>query len=389
MSTRLNIVADAHIWQAGSAFSSLPGFEVKLTLLEHGQIDREALSQADILLTRSSTRVNAALLDGTPVRFAATATIGDDHYDKDWLTANGITWANAAGSSTGSVVEYMLAALLALHDRQRIAIPETTIGIIGAGRIGGSLADICRAIGMRVLINDPPRQRAEGDAGFSTLSELLEQADLLSLHTPLTHEGIDRTHHLLAAEELAAFKGRGIVNAGRGGCLDNATLLQWLDADHNRFALLDCWENEPSPMPELIAHPGMLIATPHIAGHSIDGKAANTQFAYNALCDFLGIAPRWEMYDHLPEPAVPIDIAADDDPWRSLQSAVEALYDIDADSRTMKQWAGLDEAELATAFTDYRRHYPVRRAWRFAPLHFTPADETTVKLARALGMEVV
>jgi len=389
MNRALNIVADAHIWQAGSAFSALPGIQINLTLLEHGQIDRAALKSADILLTRSSTRVDANLLAGTPVRFAATATIGDDHYDKAWLDANGICYANAAGSSTGSVVEYMLAALLALHSKGQIAIPETTIGIIGAGRIGGSLAAICRAIGMQVLINDPPRQRVEGDAGFSSMTELLDRADLLSLHTPLTVEGIDRTRHLLDAKALAAFKGRGIINAGRGGCLDNQALLNWLDGEVSRFALLDCWENEPAPMPALIAHPGLLIATPHIAGHSIDGKAANTQYAYNALCAFLGITPEWDMHDHLPAPAAPLTINCNGEPWRNLQTAVAALYDIAADSRVMKGWSDLSERNLAKSFADYRRHYPVRRAWRFVPLHLADADAATLKLGRALGIELV
>ena len=389
MNRALNIIADAHIWQAGSAFAALPGYEVNLTLLEHVQIDRAALAGADILLTRSSTKVNENLLAGTPVRFAATATIGDDHYDKAWLDAHDIAWANAAGSSTGSVVEYMLTALLALHDRQRIAIPETTIGIIGAGRIGGSLADICRAIGMRVLINDPPRQRAEGDADFSSLAELLEEADILSLHTPLTVEGVDRTRHLLGAEALAAFRGHGIINAGRGGCLDNQALLHWLDGDGSHFALLDCWESEPTPVSSLIAHPGLLIATPHIAGHSIDGKAANTQFTYNALCAFLGVTPAWDMHDHLPATATPVTIQASGNPWRDLQRAVTTLYDIAADSQVMKGWSDLKEADLAKAFTDYRRHYPVRRAWRFAPLHLADTDAETVKLGRALGMELV
>lgn len=389
MNKPLNIVADAHIWQAEAAFSWLPGFDVRLRLLEHGDINRAVLADADILLTRSSTRVGADLLEGTPVRFAATATIGDDHYDKAWLDTNGIRYANAAGSSTGSVVEYMLTALLELQARQLISIPETTIGIIGAGRIGGRLAGICRDIGMRVLINDPPRQRREGDSGFSFLSELLERADILSLHTPLIRDGIDSTRHLLAAAQLAAFKGCGIINAGRGGCLDNAALLPWLNGNSGHFAALDCWENEPTPMPELIGHAGVVIATPHIAGHSIDGKAANTQFAYNALCAFLGVTPQWDMYRHLPEPASPIAIDAGSDPWHDLQTAASTLYPIATDHAAMKSWSGMEGQQLAEAFTAYRRHYPVRRAWELAPLKMRHASEQCVKLGRAMGIKIV
>lgn len=389
MKKPLNIVADAHIWQAKAAFSRLPGFAVRLRLLENSEITRAALRHADILLTRSATRVNAELLEETAVRFAATATIGDDHYDKAWLDAEGIGWANAAGSSAGSVVEYMLTVLLELHARKRISIPATTIGIIGAGRIGGALAEICRDIGMRVMINDPPRQRREGDAGFSPLTELLAEADVLSLHTPLINEGIDCSRHLLAAGQLAAFEGCGIINAGRGSCLDNAVLPDWLAGHDERFAVLDCWEHEPVPSQELIGHAGVAIATPHIAGHSLDGKAANTRFVYNALCGFLGIEPEWEIHRHLPAPAAPLEIDAAGDPWPVLHKAASALCPIAADDAAMRSWSDMSSPELAEAFTGYRRHYPVRRAWGCAPLHLHSAGETTVKLARALGMKIV
>lgn len=389
MNRKLNIVADAHIWGIESACSGLTGYDVDLRMLEHAHINREALKDADILLTRSSTRVDAELLAGTPVRFAATATIGDDHYDKAWLDANGVARANAAGSSTGSVVEYMLATLLELHAGDLIAIPDTTIGIIGAGRIGGTLADICRAIGMTVLINDPPRQRMEGDAGFCSLHELLEQADLLSLHTPLVTDGVDCTAHLLDAKRLACFQGTGIINAGRGGCIDNSALTDWLDSDIAHFAVLDCWEHEPKPLPRLLNHPQLVIATPHIAGHSIDGKAANTQFAYNALCDYLKVEPAWDMHDLLPADSLPVEIKSDPDPWLNLHAAASHLYPLAKDHEVTKSWGNLSETALANAFTAYRRHYPVRRAWQHAPICFSQPDATTNRLAQAMGMKVI
>jgi erythronate-4-phosphate dehydrogenase len=389
MSQKLNIIADAHIWGVESAFSELPGYDVELRILEHKHIKREVLQQTDILLTRSSTRVNAKLLEGTAIRFAATATIGDDHYDKAWLDANSIIWANAAGSSTGSVVEYMLTTLLELHTQSLISIPDTTIGIIGAGRIGGALADICHAIGMKVLINDPPRQRIEGDAGFSSLDELLEQADMLTLHTPLIGDGVDCTMHLLNAKRLSDFQGSGIINAGRGGCIDNAALTDWLDMDSSHFAALDCWENEPRPLLHLLHHPQLAIATPHIAGHSIDGKAANTQFVYNALCDYLKVEPAWNMYEHLPADSSPVEIKSAADPWLNLHAAASYLYPLAKDNEVTKSWASLSESELANAFTAYRRHYPVRRAWQHAPIHFTHPDAITMQLARAIGMKVI
>jgi erythronate-4-phosphate dehydrogenase len=389
MSQRLNIVADAHIWAVKSAFSELPGYNVELQILEHQHIEREVLKDVDILLTRSSTRVNAELMEGTAVRFAATATIGDDHYDKAWLDTNNVTWANAAGSSTGSVVEYMITSLLELHVQNLISIPDTTIGIIGAGRIGSAFADICRAIGMKVLINDPPRQRIEGDAGFCSLDELLESADILTLHTPLIPDTEDCTLHLLNAKRLSKFQGRGVINAGRGACIDNAALKDWLDRDISHFAALDCWENEPGPLLRLLRHPQLVIATPHIAGHSIDGKAANTQFVYNALCNYLKVTPVWDMHEHLPVEASPVKIKTATDPWFNLHAAAKRLYALSEDHKAMKSWFCLTETELVNAFTGYRRHYPVRRAWQHAPIYFSRPDATTNQLAQAMGMKIV
>jgi len=390
----LHIVADGHIWGVESAFSTLPGFDVTLRVLEHRHICRRALKDADVLLTRSSTKVNASLLEGTPVRFVATATIGDDHVDKLWLKDHGIGFANAAGSSTGSVIEYMITVLLDLQARDLISIPGTSIGIIGAGRIGGALARICNALGMQVLINDPPRARIKGSAGFLTLDELLEQADVLTLHTPLLRKGEDCTIHLLDAVRLSGFCGKGIINAGRGACIDNIALGGWLDSDAERFAVLDCWENEPIPQDRLLAHPQLVIGTPHIAGHSLDGKAANTQYAYNALCNWLNITPEWHMQNHLPPPAAPVEIACTGDSWRDLHTAAIRLYPISADYEAMRAWGNLSGARLANAFTNYRRHYPVRRAWEHVPLHFMHARQTHAnhkiqKLAQALGMKII
>jgi len=389
MNTDLNIVADAHIWAVESAFSELPGFDVHLQILENKQITPDTVHDADILLTRSSTRVNAGLLQTSSVRFAGTATIGDDHYDKDWLDAHAIAWANAAGSSTDSVLEYMLTALLELHVRGFINIPDTCIGVIGAGRIGGKLASQCEALGMRVLRNDPPRARAEGPDSFATLEQVLEQADILTLHTPLIARGKDCTVHLLAGEQLNTFKGRGIINAGRGACVDNAALIDWLDANADRFTVLDCWEHEPRPDTRLIRNPGMAIATPHIAGHSIDGKAANTLFIYKSLCDFLQIEPIWNMHEHLPTPKLAHTVNTQGDCWHQLHAATNWLYALNEDNETMKSWPGLTNSELPNAFTGYRRHYPVRRDWQHAPLHFSHADAATIRLAQAIGIKTV
>jgi len=386
---RLNIVADAHIWGVKEAFSSLPGWKVSLRIMEAADICRDELLHADALITRSSTQVNEELLAGTSVRFAATATIGDDHYDKPWLTRQGIAFANAAGSSTDSVLEYMLTALLELHKRGMLALPNMTLGIIGAGRIGGALADICDGLGIRTLINDPPRARLEGNDGFSELDALLAGADVLSLHTPLHRSGRDQTRHLLNAERLSRFRGRVIINTGRGACLDNAALLNWLNGCKERFAVLDCWENEPAISAKLLGHPQLCLATPHIAGHSLDGKAANTLYARTALCRWLNTSPEWAMDDLLPSSPGPINIPCTSDPWTTLHAAATSMYNIARDDRGLRSVAGSSQDDIARTFTSLRRNYAVRRGWKHSAVHFLHPDRLTPRLARAMGMKVV
>jgi erythronate-4-phosphate dehydrogenase len=385
----LRIVADAHIWGLDGAFSALPGFDVDLQVVEGREITRELLQKADILLTRSSTRVDAELLRGTDVRFAATATIGDDHYDKVWLESNGISWANAAGSSTGSVVEYMIVVLLELHVRGLISIPGSTLGIIGVGRIGNALAGICEKLGMQLLFNDPPRERTEGGGQFSSMQRLLDEADVVTLHTPLLRDGGDRTFHLIDSDWLSRFQGRAVINAARGGCVDNRALLNWLDGDAERFAVLDCWEGEPDIFKPLLAHPQLVIATPHIAGHSLDGKAANTQYVYSALCSFLGIEPTWSMKDDLPAVEGLGGVTVDDGLWRSLHALATALYPIMQDDQVMKAWLELPDGRLAGAFSAFRRNYPVRRAWENGQVTVVNAGEVLIQYAHAIGIDLL
>jgi len=356
-SMRLNIIADENIWGVHEAFGQLSGFDVNLQVIPASQITRERVQDADILLTRTGVRVNKDLLDGSNVRFAGTATIGDDHYDKNYLDKQGIAWATAAGSSTISVVEYVLASLFELQTQGRCKLEGMRLGIVGVGRIGSLLSLVCERLGIEVLRNDPPRQRQEGGADFRTLDELLQEADVISLHTPLITEGQDKTEQLFNADVLARFQGKGIINAARGQCLNNQALLQWLHQDAERWAVMDCWENEPRILQPLLAHPQCLLATPHIAGHSLDGKAANTHYIYDALCDFLGIEKTWNMEAALPS------VAVADDEMQSWQERTQTLYPIARDSAALKATATLNENERSQQFIYLRRHYPVRRRW--------------------------
>jgi len=357
----LKIIADEHIWGVQAACACLTGYRVDLQVLQPKNITAEAVKGIDVLLTRTGTKVGADLLRDSSVRFAGTATIGDDHYDKTWLDEHGITWATAAGSSTGSVLEYILAALLELHTQRKVDLSSMTVGVIGAGRIGGQLVNICRTLGIKVLVNDPPRQALEGDEGFVSLDELLSQSDIITLHTPLISEGRDKTYHLLDQKHLEAFQGKVVINAARGACINNIDLLAWMNSKQDAYAVLDCWENEPAISPKLLGHKQCVIATPHIAGHSLDGKAANTQYIYEALCAYLKIKPVWHMDNDLPDILYMQDEQAKS--WAALYDKVSGLYPIKQDHKALAGCKKLEISDIAKQFTYLRRHYPVRRAW--------------------------
>ncbi|MDX8393809.1 MAG: 4-phosphoerythronate dehydrogenase [Mariprofundales bacterium] len=378
MQSTTNIVADESIWGVEAYFSQINGCLINKYVLAANKISHARLLeyQADVLLTRSSVQVNASMLAGTNVSFVATATVGDDHIDKEYLQKQGIVFASAAGSSTDSVVEYMLAALLWLDASEYMPLTTTTLGIIGAGRIGSKTALMAKQLDMAVLCNDPPRARQETGAQLVELDYLLAHADIISLHTPLTNSGKDATKHLIDAAALAYFGehgGYGLINAGRGALVDNKALLTWLNANEQRFAILDCWENEPNPLPELLHHQQVLLATPHIAGHSLDGKANNTQYIYDALCQYLGIIEGTKhKVKNIMQTMQLNNIARNEKQYffNSLATVISYLYDIKADDIRMRTAMPLNinNTQQAVAFRQLRKFYPVRRGWNIEKL---------------------
>lgn len=245
----------------------------EVTFLEPDDITRDTLADADALITRTRCRCGSSLLEGTPVKFIATATIGTDHIDTDYCNAHGIAWSNAPGCNANSVVNYVKAAL----EQSGVTIQGKTIGIIGVGQVGGRVAQLAADMGMRVLLNDPPR--AEREPGFVSLRQIQEEADIITIHTPLNKE----TYHLIDKDFLNLCMRKAlIINAARGAVVDNNALLTY-----KGDVILDCWENEPAIDRQLLAK--ALIATPHIAGYSMDGKANGTKAAAEAVCRFFGI----------------------------------------------------------------------------------------------------
>jgi erythronate-4-phosphate dehydrogenase len=284
--TKLRIIADSKIPYLRDVLE--PWAEMRY--LAPADVTPEAVADADALITRTRNHCDAALLEGSRVRMIATATIGYDHIDADYCREAGITWRNAPGCNAESVAQYVAATLSYIALRDRRPLSSFTIGIVGVGNVGKAVERVCRTLGMRVLRCDPPRAEREGSEGFVALGEIARQADVVTFHTPLTHDGEHATYHLADETFFEQLAHRPIlINAARGGVVDEAALLKAHDAGRLGDLVIDCWEGEPAINPRLLE--AATIATPHIAGYSADGKANATRMAVENIARFFGIAP--------------------------------------------------------------------------------------------------
>jgi erythronate-4-phosphate dehydrogenase len=345
------ILADENIPCVREAFASLG----EVRTLPGRAMTAESMREAEVLLVRSVTQVGPRLLEGSRVRFVATATIGFDHVDLDYLAARGIGFAAAPGSNAESVAEYVATALLLLESRGKLRLADSTLGIVGVGNVGSRVARIAEALGMRVLLDDPPRARAEGTASFVSLESICAQADVITLHVPLSHEGPDATWHLLDQAFLASIRpGTILFNTSRGSVHETGALKAARRAGRIGSLVLDVFEAEPAIDPEMVALAE--FATPHIAGYSFDGKVAGTRMIFEAACRFFGRPARW-----------PEGVPPGEDPICRLDRpeplvAVRAAYDLLADDASLRQVMQASAAEeRARGFDRLRKEYPRRR----------------------------
>ncbi|KAA0948125.1 4-phosphoerythronate dehydrogenase PdxB [Pseudomonas sp. ANT_H14] len=323
-------------------------------------IDCATLEQADVLLVRSVTNVNRALLQGTPVRFVGTCTIGTDHLDLDYFQRAGIQWSSAPGCNARGVVDYVLGSLLTLAEIEGVDLAQRTYGVVGAGEVGGRLVKVLKGLGWNVLVCDPPRQVAE-DGDFVSLEQIVEQCDVISLHTPLNKSGNGSTWHLFDRQRLNQLKtGTWLINASRGPVVDNSALKDVLLEREDLQAVLDVWEGEPQVDAELADL--CVLATPHIAGYSLDGKQRGTAQIYHALCKHLGQAPSIQLSDLLPEPwLAEVSLNASTDPTRALAMLCRSVYDPRRDDADLRRSLVGTLEEQRKAFDLLRKHYPERR----------------------------
>ena len=248
---------------------------------------KEAVKDADALIVRTRTMCNRELLEGSRVKFIATATIGYDHIDTEYCREAGITWTNCPGCNAGSVEQYVHSALLQLKHKKGLDLEKSTLGIVGVGHVGSRVKRMAESLGMRVLLNDPPRAD-KGEQGFVNLETIARECDVITFHTPLNREGKYPTYHLANEDFLFSLERTPyLINSSRGEVVDTASLLAALSAGKVKDVVIDTWEHEPNISRELMSV--AFLATPHIAGYSADGKANATRMSLEALCQFFGV----------------------------------------------------------------------------------------------------
>lgn len=268
MNTRPHIIAEASLPYLRGVLEELG----EVTYLPSEDFTSETIRDADWLIIRSITKCTPALLEGSRVQLITTATIGFDHIDTTYCDAHGIRWYNSPGCNAGGVGQHTGALLSTLMVEQGYDLRGKTMGIIGAGHTGMYAARYAQALGMRVLLNDPPRAEREGAEGFVSLETIAQEADFIELHLPLTKEGKYPTYHLCDASFIRSLKRKPIINNScRGPVTDTDALLMGLDEGWVDKVMIDCWEGEPNISRELLSR--TFIGTPHIAGFSADGKS--------------------------------------------------------------------------------------------------------------------
>lgn len=306
------------------------------------------LRDADVLLIRSTLKVDKTLLAGSQIQYVATTTSGFDHIDTRALTELGICWSNAAGCNAQSVADYVVATIAALQDESRLAQDNLSIGIVGVGHVGRLVAHDVAKLGMKTRLCDPPR--AEHDPHFQSIAlEQLHDVDVLCLHTPLTTTGPHPTHHLINEDVLKHFKkGMVILNASRGDVLDPACIIR----HKNDFMFcLDVFSHEPAINPEhlAVAH----IATPHIAGHAIEAKWRGTEMAHQSIAQHFQLPMR--KVEHYPLASPTIIRSGHETP----QQHILQQYDPRKDMQAFKAMISAMD-DIASAFVQYRLQYGPR-----------------------------
>ena len=384
----MKIIADQQISHVAQAFSEL----AEVTLCNGREITAESIHEADVLLVRSVTLIDANLLEGSQVKFVASATSGQNHIDSDYLQRNNIGFADAKGSNARSVAEYVLSSLFVLADQHDFKLKEKTVGIIGCGEVGSRVVAMLEAMGVQTIMNDPPLKDAIGNNAsigdkYRDLQEVL-LADIVTLHVPLTEDGSYPTQQMVNSGFLDKLNDDVILlNTSRGGVIDEMALRAHIESHHNMKVVLDVWENEPDIDTDLLTHTS--IGTPHIAGYSIDAKLRATEMIFRSMCEFFKLDAAWQAVTELPDENMPeLNLNADVDDEDAIQIAVLASYDVRGDSEALRCLPEINIEQRGRYFDELRKNYPVRREFTATAIRLPEDKKTLAKKLRQMGFIV-
>ncbi len=342
----------------------------------------EIVKDADAIITRTRTICNEKLLKGSSVKFIATATIGYDHIDTAYCKQAGIEWTNAPGCNAESVNQYIASALFSWSMNKRTDLAGKTIGIVGVGQVGSRIAKTCEILEMNVLLNDPPRARAEGARKFVSIKTIQDEADIITFHVPLIMTGIDTTIHMVDKKFLLNVRKKPlIINSCRGEVFNSEDVFNTLKSGNISGLIIDCWENEPNINLELLKL--VDIGTPHIAGYSKDGKANGTKMSVQAVSKFfkLGLDDWQPEKVEAPEnPLIEID-GTQRREYSILAEAILSTYNIENDDDALRS-----SPEL---FEKLRGDYPVRREFNSFNIKTKNIEKETILKLEKLGFKIV
>lgn len=373
----MKIVIDNKIPYIKGAFEKV----AEVLYLPGAQTTPEIVKDADAIITRTRTICNEELLKGSKVKFIATATIGFDHIDTEYCKQAGIKWTNAPGCNAESVNQYIASALFSWSLRKRIDLTGLTIGIIGVGNVGSRVAKTCETLGMKVLLNDPPRERMESSEKFVSLKTIQNEADIITFHVPLNLKGRDATFHMVNEKFLQNLTKKPlIINSCRGEVNSTEDVINALEAGDIKGYIADCWEHEPNLDLELLNLAE--LGTPHIAGYSKDGKANGTKMSVQAVSRFFGLGiDHWEPTGvELPQNSI---LEIDGNQRREYSILAEAIlstYDIETDDENLR-----DSPQL---FEKLRGDYPVRREFNSYTVKAKNIEKETIKKMEKLGFKI-
>lgn len=377
----MKILADENIPLLEEFFADLGELKTK----RGREIEQSDLIGIDVLLVRSVTKVDEKLLQNTGVKLVASATSGIEHIDTKYLEQAGIRFISTPGANATSVVEYLISSLLWIAQRDGFLVMDKVVGIVGLGNVGKKLKEVLEDLGIKVLVNDPPLEKQGFDAEFTKLEDLIAQSDIITLHTPLTKNCEDATQNLINEELITKIKPNSIlINASRGGVLDESALKNRLNQQKDLTVILDVFANEPNIDKELVDL--IDLATPHIAGYSLDAKFEATARVYNEVVKFFGLPARVKLGALEPETWLKtLSFAPSASPIWAIRKAVRGVYDPRDDDAALRLVLKTGEAG---GFDRLRREYPTRRSFNQLKIKSRKSSPEFRTLFEALGFEI-